>query len=102
MSLVIGAVILGIVLFVIIYGVFPIFTGKQVPWIKGQVDQTTTDCDGDGLLGLNDECPCTTGSKSGENKACPPADSAAETNCPNYCKFFGGGKSGGAGGVART
>lgn len=101
MNIVIGAAILGAVLFIFFYAIFPIFTGKQIPWIKGQVDQTTTDCDGDGLIGLNDECPCTAESKSGENKACPSANKASETNCPNYCKIFGGGSSGGAGASAK-
>ena len=102
MNIVIGAAILGAVLFIFFYAIFPIFTGKQIPWLKGTVDQTTNDCDGDGLLGLNDPCPCSSGSKSDESKSCPAPDGNSETNCPNLCKLFSGGKSGGAGGGAKS
>lgn len=98
MSLVIAATILGLVLFVFIYGIFPIFTGKQIPWLKATVDETTKDCDGDEKIGLSDKCPCTSQNFDEATKTCPPPDSAAETNCPDKCKQFAGGRSGGAGG----
>ena len=89
LSIVIGAALLLLLGFVIIYGVFPIFTGKQVPWLRGQTEGVTSDCDGDGVIGLSDQCPCDAYIQTKEsNQACsPPAPgSSASTNCPDLCK----------------
>lgn len=82
MKLVIGAAILGIVLFVVVVGVIPIITGKQIPFFKGQTQYTTEDCDGDGAIGINDKCPC--GAEDSEGK-CIVADSSISV-CPDLCK----------------
>lgn len=94
MSLVIIAAILLAVLLVFFYGILPIFTGKQVPFIKGQTEYTTQDCDGDGAIGLSDPCPCFYLVKSREDlekqtdKKCPLVgkNSQATTSCPDLCK----------------
>ena len=93
MSLVIVAAILGVVLLVFIYGILPILTGKQIPFIKGQTEQVTEDCDEDGVIGLNDPCPCDKSIKSQQelekaNNKCSAviAGSEATKNCPSLCK----------------
>ena len=87
LSIVIGAALLLLLGFVIIYGVFPIFTGKQVPWLRGQTEGVTSDCDGDGVIGLSDQCPCSFSMQTKEiNQACPSPDSIATKNCPDLCK----------------
>mgnify|MGYP001577593372 CR=1 FL=1 len=102
MNLVIGAAILIGVLLIIIFGVIPILTGKQVPFIKGQTESITQDCDSDGYTGIADACPCVSTIQTlDKGKVCPQPDAQATNSCPNLCKSFTvgtGGTSGGAGG----
>jgi len=84
LSLVIAAAILLVVLFVFFYGILPIFTGKQVPFLQGQTEMTTLDCDEDGVIGINDQCPCTKNPKIGNS--CGEPDTIAIKNCPALCK----------------
>ena len=88
LSLVIAAAILTTVLFVFFYGILPIFTGKQVPFLQGQTDLTTLDCDEDGVIGVNDQCPCVKSIQKLElGKFCGESDVIkATTNCPALCK----------------
>lgn len=92
LEVVITAAILSVLLFVFIWGVIPILTEKQVPFIKGQTEYTTQDCDEDGIIGLNDPCPCDISIKSKQElenakncKKLQPNDVATK-NCPAFCK----------------
>lgn len=86
-KIVVGLVLLGAVVFIFFNVFFPIITGKQAPFFRGQIDYASTDCDGDGAMGITDQCPCVhdiiTKEQSG---ACPPPDPAATTACPELCK----------------
>lgn len=86
-SLVIAAAILLVVLFVFIYGILPIITGKQVPFLQGQTEHTTLDCDEDEVIGVIDQCPCVKSIRRLEiGKFCGEPDLKATTNCPALCK----------------
>ena len=91
LSMVIGAVLLGVVLLVVLYGVLPIFTGKEVPAANSYLEYSTQDCDEDGIVGLNDPCPCVAAIKSKQElengKNCGTPDQKAAVSCPNYCKI---------------
>lgn len=92
MPLVIGAVMLSLVLLWVVFGLFPELTQKLFPNIKGQRELVTEDCDGDGVTGANDPCPCVSSIKSKQDlenkKTCGPSDKGkAPKNCPNYCKI---------------
>lgn len=87
LEVVIAAAILIGLLFVFFYAIFPIITGKQVPFLQGQTEYTTTDCDNDGVVGLADACPCVKSIQTLEKgQLCPQPDSDATKNCPNLCK----------------
>jgi len=87
LSLVIAAAILSAVLFVFFYAILPIFTGKQVPFLQGQTELTTSDCDEDGVLGVNDQCPCVKSIQRLElGKFCGEPNAIATKNCPALCK----------------
>ena len=85
MEVVIAAAVLMGLLFVFFYAIFPIITGKQVPFLKGQTEYTTTDCDGDGVIGLTDKCPCSPNPSSDKGQCEPPIDISTK-NCPDLCK----------------
>jgi hypothetical protein len=85
LSLVVVMAILGILLFVIIKGVFPIFTEKQAPYLRAQTEIATTDCDGDQVIGVTDNCPCDPESRS-KSENCGKPSQIATKNCPNACK----------------
>lgn len=89
-KVVIGLVLLGALVFVFFNVFFPMITGKQAPWFRGQIDYATTDCDGDGVTGLTDPCPCVPTIPNPQtkesNQACPAPNSAAAGNCPELCK----------------
>ncbi len=86
-GVIITAVLAIVLLLAVLFEVIPIFTGKQVPWLRGQTEGVTSDCDGDGVIGLSDQCPCSFSMQTKEsNQACPSPDSSASTNCPDLCK----------------
>ncbi|GEM_PF-3564449 len=86
LHVIIGAAILGIVLWVFIAGVIPIFTGKQVPYAKAQQELVSQDCDNDGIIGLTDKCPCIEKADNSETQKCGVPDAAAAKSCPALCK----------------
>lgn len=91
LNIVVGVAVLSLVLVVIVYGIIPIWTGKQVPFIKGQTEYVTEDCDLDGVIGLSDACPCADSVQKSEQlqgKGCSPPspNSPAIKNCPDLCK----------------
>ena len=87
LSVVIAAAMLSLVLFVFIYSIIPILTGKQIPWIGGQAEAVTEDCDEDGVIGLNDKCPCVNSKQSLEkDQTCGSPEERAAKNCPALCK----------------
>ncbi len=92
METVIKAALLLIVLFVIVGSIiYGLFVNKQIPFIGGQIEQTTQDCDEDDSKGISDPCPCDPGVKNKEEKEdkkgkCSEPSSDAQTNCPTLCK----------------
>lgn len=84
-----AAVLLGL-LAVFFYGVIPILTDKQLPFVRGLNEKVTQDCDEDGVIGVTDTCQCISSVKSKEDlgggKTCGPPNQVAVTNCPNLCK----------------
>lgn len=86
MNLVIaGAILIGVLL-IVIFGILPIITGKQVPFIKGQTEDITQDCDGDGYTGIVDACPCDLNIHE-KGQKCGQPSAPAPTNCPTLCKI---------------
>ena len=88
LNTVIVAAILGAVLIIFFYGILPIISGKQLPFLQGQTERTTLDCDEDEIIGVTDQCPCVKSIQRLElKKFCPPPDEpTATTNCPALCK----------------
>lgn len=78
-------VVLAVVVGAIIYG---IFVNKQTPFIVGQTERITQDCDEDDSMGISDPCPCDPTIKKKEDKTdkCNKASDIAKTNCPVLCK----------------
>ena len=88
-KVVIGLILLAALVFIFFNVFFPIITGKQAPWFRGQIDYASTDCDGDGVTGLTDQCPCAASVQTKENnQACPPIlpSDTSFKNCPELCK----------------
>ena len=82
------AVISLILLFVFIGPIIKgIFVDKQVAFAGGQTEQITIDCDGDGVVGISDQCPCD-GDKQKFGDGCedPDPDDGAVKKCPKLCK----------------
>ena len=89
METVIKAVLLLIVLIVVVGAIiYGLFVQKQIPFIGGQIEQTTQDCDEDDSIGISDPCPCNPDIKKEEEKTgkCGEASDTAKTNCPTLCK----------------
>ena len=66
-----------------------IIVDKQIAHAGGQTEAVTKDCDGDGVIGFSDQCPCNADeSKLDKGKTCPTEikPASAETNCPALCK----------------
>ena len=85
-SVVIGAALLGLIFVVFVWGILPILTEKQIPFIKGQTEDITQDCDGDGYTGIVDACPCDPNINEKSQKCGQPV-APAPTNCPTFCKI---------------
>ncbi len=85
MSILIATAILGLVLVVTIYGIIPILTGEQLPFLRGQTEQVTQDCDLDDYIGISDKCPCDPETHGKEDK-CGQVSAIAAKNCPSLCK----------------
>ena len=85
LSTVVVALILIFVAFAILAVFTDIFGGKQVPWLRGQTETATSDCDGDGIIGVTDRCPCDPEIRDKSEK-CGQASSISVKNCPNLCK----------------
>lgn len=89
---VITTAVIALIMLYIIVG--PIINGilvkKQIVHAGGETERITQDCDGDGAIGLFDDCPCNDGVQklSKEEKTCPEGISpeSAKTNCPALCR----------------
>ncbi len=86
---IIGAAILAMIILWLFVGpiIKDIIVDKQIAHAGGQTEAVTQDCDGDGVIGFSDQCPCNANKQKldkGEN--CGNPDSSAETNCHALCK----------------
>jgi len=71
---------------VIVYGIIQGILVKQISSAGSLSEKVTKDCDGDGKLGLTDDCPCDPDKqKLEEGEICSSSDTA-KTNCPSLCK----------------
>ena len=90
MDTMIYAALLIIFLFAMIAGAYTIFYHKQIPWLSGQTDYVTKDCDRDGVTGITDPCPCVFSIPNTQtlekNQVCPGQDPEATKECPELCK----------------
>jgi len=89
LKVIITAAIGLIVLFVIAGLIYNIFVGKQVAFAGEKTEQVTKDCDGDGAIGLTDDCPCYDSiQKLEKGQQCPAGikPDKAKDNCPALCK----------------
>ena len=83
------AAVLCLVLLVIMTTVIKtIFVEKEINAAGGKVEEVTTDCDGDGVTGLSDQCPCNPDiQKLDSGITCGDTDDPDITEkCPNLCK----------------
>jgi len=83
------AVISLILLFVFIGPIIKgIFVDKQVAFAGGQTEQITIDCDGDGVVGISDQCPCNGDKQKLESieDRCGTPDDKVVKKCPKLCK----------------
>jgi hypothetical protein len=87
-ELIITMAILGILLLVVVGGgIKSIFIDRQLASTHAQTEQLTLDCDGDQVIGLNDQCPCVSSIRKLElGKFCGEPQPQATTNCPYLCK----------------
>jgi len=82
-SLIIAMAIGGIILWIIFGPVIKgILVEKQIGFIEGKTEETTRDCDEDGVLGVQDKCPCV----PNKDKDCGEPNDKAKINCPILCK----------------
>lgn len=88
LELIITMAILGILLLVVVGGgIKGIFIDKQLASTHAQTEHQTLDCDGDEVIGFNDQCPCVSPTTKREiGKPCGEPQPQATTNCPNLCK----------------
>lgn len=87
-GLILTMVILGIVAFVMVRGGILGILVPQLAKAGETSEYATQDCDEDGIIGVNDPCPCVASikQKSEKGQNCPTPDSKATTNCPALCK----------------
>ena len=91
MMIIVFAVIALFVLYIFIWPIIKgIFIDKEVRPLEAIAEGTTEDCDGDGFIGLSDQCPCDPNkNKLGKGEECGnPDDTDIEKNCPALCKII--------------
>ncbi len=83
-----AAIIAMILLFVFIGPIIKdIIVDKQIAHAGGQTEAVTKDCDGDGVIGFSDQCPCNADKqKLDKGQNCGDPDSSAKSNCQALCK----------------
>ncbi len=65
-----------------------IIVDKQIAHAGGQTEAVTKDCDGDGVIGFSDQCPCNSDpdkTKLDKGENCGD-NNAGKKNCPALCK----------------
>jgi len=75
-----------VILLVILGLIYTFIVGKQIPFIGGQTERVTEDCDGDGVIGISDYCPCNDAIQTKDQGKCTIITSGAEEKCPTLCK----------------
>lgn len=78
-----AAIVSMILLFIFVGPIIKgIFVDKQIPFVASKTEEITIDCDDDGVIGFQDQCPC-----NDEKEApCGDPEPDAEEKCPKLCK----------------
>jgi hypothetical protein len=68
--------------------IYSLFVGKQVATAGELTETATKDCDGDGAVGLTDDCPCNKDiTKLKDGQKCEPRVVVENSKtCPSACK----------------
>ena len=86
-ELIITLAILGVLLLVVVGAINGIFIDKQLASANAQTEHQTFDCDGDEVIGFNDQCRCVSGPPKKEiGKFCGEPQPQSTINCPYLCK----------------
>ena len=85
---VVRAAIVLALLFVMVALIYGIIVNKEIAFAGSKTEEITKDCDGDGLNGPLDDCPCVYAIKKlDKGQSCGAPDvSTLTANCPTLCK----------------
>lgn len=86
-EVVITLAVSALLLWAIINALFPQLTHRLFPWLGGQGEYVTQDCDEDEIIGISDKCPCNKDIVEDAKAVCGTASETAVKNCPDLCKL---------------